>query len=168
MTPSAVLSAEQLAYIGLGSNLGDPRATVQAALAQLRLLPASRVIAQSNLFHSAPVDADGDDYVNAALCLHTTLTPSELLKQLQLIEQTFGRQRSYRNAPRTLDLDLLLYGQRKINSAELTIPHPRMTQRAFVLLPLLQIEPSIVIPGKGYARDYLAQVADQIVQEIAG
>jgi 2-amino-4-hydroxy-6-hydroxymethyldihydropteridine diphosphokinase len=153
-------------YVGLGANLGDAEATVRNALAALDQIDASVLGAQSSLFRTAPVDADGDDYVNAVAQLQTSLSPQELLQALQHIEQQYGRERSYPNAPRTLDLDLLLYGQQSIASPELTVPHPRMTTRAFVLIPLLQIDPFISIPGKGAAHRFVPDVAGQPIMKI--
>jgi 2-amino-4-hydroxy-6-hydroxymethyldihydropteridine diphosphokinase len=149
------------AFIGLGANLGDARATVQAALQRLAALPGTRLSARSSLFKSAPVDAGGEDYVNAVARIETTLAPTELLAQLMDIEQAYGRERPGVNAPRTLDLDLLLYGRERVATAELTVPHPRMTQRAFVLIPLLQIDPLIEIPGMGPAHNFVPDVAAQ-------
>ena len=154
------------AYIGLGANLGDAHRQVQDAIAQLQSLPETRFSAQSSLFRSAPIDADGDDYVNAVVQLETRLPAEDLLLALQAIEQDFGRQRSYVNAPRTLDLDLLLYGDQTIVSTTLQVPHPRMTERAFVLIPLLQIDPLIQIPGHGPAHQFAPAVADQIIARI--
>ena len=154
------------AYIGIGANLGQAEQNVNTAIERLKHLPNSRLIAQSGLFRSAPQDADGDDYINAVVQLHTTLSASELLAELQSIEIAFGRTRPYWHAPRTMDLDILLHGQQQINSATLTIPHPHMTQRAFVLLPLLQINPEISIPGLGQAQDFLPNVAKQSIHAL--
>jgi 2-amino-4-hydroxy-6-hydroxymethyldihydropteridine diphosphokinase len=151
------------AFVGLGANLGDARATVEAALQALAALPGTRLAERSSLFRSAPVDAGGDDYVNAVARIETTLPAAELLAALMDIERTHGRERSGYNAPRTLDLDLLLYGRKKIETATLSVPHPRMTQRAFVLIPLLQIAPLIDIPGKGPAHGYMPGVAGQAI-----
>jgi 2-amino-4-hydroxy-6-hydroxymethyldihydropteridine diphosphokinase len=149
------------AFIGLGANLGNARATVLAALRRLAALPGTRLSARSSLFKSAPVDAGGDDYVNAVARIETTLAAPELLAQLMAIEQAYGRERPGVNAPRTLDLDLLLYGRERSTTASLTVPHPRMTQRAFVLIPLLQIDPLIEIPGMGPAHNFVPDVAAQ-------
>jgi 2-amino-4-hydroxy-6-hydroxymethyldihydropteridine diphosphokinase len=152
------------AYIGLGANLGNARANVEAALDRLAALPASRLSAKSSLYSSAPVDAGGDDYVNAVARIETGLTARELLRQLLDIERDFGRERPAPNAPRTLDLDLLLYGRERINEPDLVVPHPRMTGRAFVLIPLLQIDPMITIPGAGPAHNFMPEVATQAVR----
>jgi 2-amino-4-hydroxy-6-hydroxymethyldihydropteridine diphosphokinase len=151
------------AFIGLGANLGDARATVEAALQELGALPGCRLADHSSLFRSAPVDAGGDDYVNAVARIETTLPADELLAALMGIERAHGRERSGYNAPRTLDLDLLLYGRAKIATDTLTVPHPRITQRAFVLIPLLQIAPLIDIPGKGPAHGFVPDVAGQAI-----
>jgi 2-amino-4-hydroxy-6-hydroxymethyldihydropteridine diphosphokinase len=153
-------------YIGIGSNLGDAQANVQRAVEQLAQLPGTELTAQSSQFRTAPVDAAGDDYINAVARIDTALSAEELLQQLQSIEQEAGRLRPYRNAPRTLDLDLLLYGQQHIDSATLEVPHPRMTERAFVLIPLLQIDPLIAIPGHGPAHEFVPSVAGQTIQKI--
>jgi 2-amino-4-hydroxy-6-hydroxymethyldihydropteridine diphosphokinase len=159
-------SAASEAFIGVGANLGDARATVGQAIAALDALPGTRLTAQSALFSTAPVDADGDDYVNAVARVSTTLAAPELLAALQALEQDFGRQRPYRNAPRTLDLDILLYGDRIIDTPALTVPHPRLTERAFALIPLLQIDALRVIPGRGPAHAFAPGVADQPIRKI--
>jgi len=151
------------AFIGLGANLGDARATVEAALQALGALPGTRLAEHSSLFRSAPVDAGGDDYVNAVARIDTTLPAEDLLAALMAIERAHGRERTGYNAPRTLDLDLLLYGRTRIASETLTVPHPRMTQRAFVLIPLLQIAPLIDIPGMGPAHGFVPDVAGQAI-----
>lgn len=153
-------------YIGIGANLGDAAANVRQAIARLDQLPDSQLVAQSSLFRTAPVNADGDNYINAVVRIETMLAPMDLLQALQAIEQEQGRERPFRNAPRTLDLDLLLYGQQTISSESLVVPHPRMTLRAFVLIPLLQIDPFITIPGQGPAHALVPAVADQAIQKI--
>ena len=153
--------------IGVGANLGEARLTVQQAIARLALLPQTSLIGQSSLFLTAPIEASGDDYVNAVVALQTELTAPALLQALQELELAFGRERPYRNAPRTLDLDLLLYGTQQIVTASLTVPHPRMTERAFVLLPLLQLDPFIQIPGKGAAHQFVPQVAGQRIVKLS-
>ena len=153
-------------YIGIGANLGDARETVSRTIEMLGTLPQTRRVAQSSLFSSAPVDASGDDYVNAVVKIETQLQPLQLLEALHALEQGFGRERPYRNAPRTLDLDILLYGDQVIQSDTLTVPHPRMSQRAFVLIPLLQIDPFITIPGHGPAHAFVPGVAGQSIRKI--
>lgn len=132
------------AYVGLGANLGaDLSATLTQAALRLAALPGTSVVALSSVWRSAPVDASGPDFLNAVVALDTTLVPTELLDALQAIEQAHGRERPYRNAPRTLDLDLLLYGDVTLDSPRLTLPHPRLGERAFVLRPLLEIAPEL-------------------------
>jgi 2-amino-4-hydroxy-6-hydroxymethyldihydropteridine diphosphokinase len=155
-----------LAYIGIGSNLGAAQDNVQRAIQRLEHLPDTRLGEVSSLFRSAPVDADGGDYVNAVAQLETRLPAARLLEHLQAIESEFGRERPYRNAPRSLDLDILLYGDQKIAGGSLTVPHPRMTERAFALIPLLQIDPMIAIPGKGPAHAFIPAVSGQAIQKI--
>ncbi len=149
------------AYIGLGANLGDAVTAVKEAALALGRLRATRLVARSCLYRSAPVDAQGPDYVNAVAAVDTGLTAPELLAALLRIEQRAGRLRPYRNAPRTLDLDLLLYGSARIDSATLTVPHPRLRERAFVLLPLAELAPNLVA-----ARD-LEAVRSQRLDKLA-
>jgi len=148
------------AYVALGANLGDARGAVQAALQALAGLPDTRLTAASPLYRSAPVDADGPDYVNAVAALQTRLAAPDLLDKLHAIEQAAGRERPWRNAPRTLDLDLLLYGEAHVQSTRLTVPHPRMRERAFVLRPLADIAPGLVTPQD------LARVAGQRIERL--
>ncbi|KAF3998601.1 2-amino-4-hydroxy-6-hydroxymethyldihydropteridine diphosphokinase [Glaciimonas immobilis] len=154
------------AYIGIGANLGDAQGQVISAIVQLGALPQTTLSAQSSLFRTAPIASSGDDYVNAVVRLDTQLGPHALLQALQDIEQRFGRERPYPNAPRTLDLDLLLYGTMTIDDATLTVPHPRMMLRAFVLIPLLQIDPFITVPGQGDAHQFVPQIDDQAIAKI--
>ena len=132
------------AFVGLGANLGDARAALDGALQGLAALPGTHVVGRSRVYRSAPVDAAGPDYLNAVAQLETTLDAPQLLRALQALEQAAGRERPYRNAPRTLDLDLLLYGGARIASATLVVPHPRLRERAFVLLPLAELAPRLV------------------------
>lgn len=166
MTAMAPATELVTAYIGIGANLGDASAQVQRAILHLGKLPDTGLDAQSSLFCTAPLDAGGDDYINAVARINTRLSAHALLQGLQQIEQEFGRQRPYPNAPRTLDLDLLLYGQSTFADDVLTVPHPRMTQRAFVLIPLLQIDPFIVIPRHGPAHQFAPLVADQVIRKV--
>lgn len=151
------------AFVGLGANLGDARATLKAAAAALGKLPGTELKALSSLFSSAPVDAVGPDFLNAVAELSTSLKPRELLLELQAIEAVHGRQRPFRNAPRTLDLDLLLYGNCQCDTRELQLPHPRLHERAFVLLPLAELACDVQIPGLGPMKTYLSRVGDQRV-----
>ena len=132
------------AYVALGANLGDAAQAVRDALTRLGQLKDTRLVRHSSLYRTAPVDSHGPDYINAVAELETRLTAPELLARLQQLELAAGRERPYRNAPRTLDLDLLLYGHAHIDSAQLQVPHPRMNQRAFVLVPLAEIAPHLV------------------------
>src|SRR5476651_115045 len=150
-----------IAYIGIGANLGDARANVADAIERLRRLDGSALLAVSSLYRSAPIDSGGDDYINAVARITTTLDAAALLQALHGIEQAHGRERPFRNAPRTLDLDLLLYGDEQISSPTLSVPHPRLTERAFVLVPLLELAPAIAVPGLGPSLAFLPKVADQ-------
>ena len=141
MTPPSVAAS---AWVGLGANLGDARGALRDAVRAMGALPGTQVRQVSSLYRSAPVDAGGPDYLNAVAQLQTTLAPLALLHALQAIEQAAGRERPYRNAPRTLDLDLLLYGEERLDGAELTLPHPRIAERAFVLRPLADLAPGRV------------------------
>jgi 2-amino-4-hydroxy-6-hydroxymethyldihydropteridine diphosphokinase len=133
-----------VAYVALGANLGDAAASVSAAMDALDTLAHTRVTRRSSLYRSAPVQATGPDFINAVVEISTQLTAPDLMRELQKMEHAAGRQRPYANAPRTLDLDLLLYGDATLQSASLTVPHPRMKQRAFVLQPLSEIAPQRV------------------------
>lgn len=154
------------AYIGIGANLGEARKTVDYAIARLAQLPQTRLVQSSSLFLTAPIDSSGDDYINAVAELTTELDAFNLLDHLQALELACGRERPYRNAPRTLDLDILLFGNAEINSERLNVPHPRMCERAFVMIPLLQLNHAITIPGKGAAHQYIPLLAGQGIQKI--
>ncbi len=154
------------AYIGLGANLGDPVSTLRAAVLALAALPATALVAQSGLYASAPVDAQGPEFINAVVQLRTSLAPLVLLAALQAIENKAGRQRPYRNAPRTLDLDLLSYGSTVCHTPQLTLPHPRLHLRLFVLAPLLELAPQLQLPGLGALQNCLPAVADQAVRRL--
>jgi 2-amino-4-hydroxy-6-hydroxymethyldihydropteridine diphosphokinase len=157
-----------VAYIGIGSNLLDPVAQVKEALAELARLPQTRFLKSSSLYRSAPLGyAEQPDFINAVSSLETSLKPMELLSQLQAIEKRHGRERSFMDAPRSLDLDVLLFDDLEIDQPELRIPHPRMHERAFVLQPLLEIEPQITIPGVGPAAARLSAITNQKVERIA-
>lgn len=149
------------AWIGLGANLGDAQGAIVEALAGISLLEGTRLAAVSSLYRSAPVDAEGPDFINAVARVDTTLPPEALLDALQAIERAHGRQRSHRNAPRTLDLDLLAWGDDVSAGPRLTLPHPRMHQRAFVLVPLAEITPGLRLPGLPPLATLLAGCADQ-------
>jgi len=156
-----------VAYVGLGANLGEPRRHLEQALRELDEVPLTRVMSRSSLYRSAPLGyADQPDFVNAVAQLETRLPAQGLLAELQAIEARHGRERSFANAPRTLDLDLLLFGDERISEPELTVPHPRMHERAFVLLPLVEIAPDAAIPGRGKASALLRQLPSQAVERI--
>lgn len=154
----------QRAYVGLGANLGDAQGALAAALRALTALPATRVVAVSSLYRTAPIDSSGPDYLNAVAALDTGLEPEDVLQSLLDIEARHGRERPYRNAPRTLDLDLLLHGERQLHTPALTLPHPRLHERAFVLRPLLELAPALEAPGLGPLAPYLDRVADQRIE----
>jgi len=135
---------EVTAYVALGANLGDAAQTLRDALRSLAHTPGIRLLKASSLYRTAPIESSGPDYLNAVAEVATILTAPALLVALQAIENAAGRERPYRNAPRTLDLDLLLFGNARIDSPDLTVPHPRMWQRAFVLVPLAEVAPSLV------------------------
>ena len=154
------------AYVAIGANLGDAQTAVRQSMDALDRLPLSRIVRRSSLYRTAPIARDaagvvlGPDYINAVVTLDTALPPLALLDHLQALEQAAGRERSYPDAPRTLDLDLLLYGDERIESSRLTVPHPRMTQRAFVLVPLAEIAPDLV------SRKQFRAVADQAITRL--
>jgi 2-amino-4-hydroxy-6-hydroxymethyldihydropteridine diphosphokinase len=154
------------AYVGLGANLGDPQAALQDALRRMAALPGTTLLRHSSVYRTAPVAAYGPDFFNAVAEVDTALEPLPLLRALHGIEQAHGRERPYRNAPRTLDLDLLLVGDRVVDAAELTLPHPRLHQRAFVLVPLLELAPDIVHPTLGALAPYRESTADQPIEKL--
>lgn len=156
-----------LAYVALGANLGNPVATVRTAIEALSEIPGSRVSAASSLYRTAPVGLlQQPDFINAVVALETALTPEALLATLFEIEARFGRQRSIRNAPRTLDLDLLLHGNARTDTPSLILPHPRMHERAFVLAPLAEIAPTLEIEALGTVAELLARCGDQQIARI--
>lgn len=151
-----------LAYVALGANLGDAVGTLLEACEALHQLEHTNDVHISGFYKTAPIDADGPDYINAVAALKTKLSAPDLLQALFAIENTHGRERRYHNAPRTLDLDLLLYGDERYNTPELTLPHPRMHLRAFVLRPLAELAPKLQLP-QGSIQTLLATVADQAI-----
>lgn len=152
------------AYIGLGANLGDARANLDAAVQALATLPLTRVSARSSVYRSAPIDAPGPEFLNAVVAIDTALEAQALLEALHSIEQSAGRMRSVRNAPRTLDLDLLLLGEERIDTPSLQVPHPRLHERAFVLQPLHEIAPDLKIAGRGSVAALLQSVRHQGIE----
>jgi 2-amino-4-hydroxy-6-hydroxymethyldihydropteridine diphosphokinase len=157
---AARVAAKLSAFIGVGANLGDAQASNVLHGLQHAGLPDTALVAQSSLYRTAPLESSGADYVNAVVAIATSLTAAELLAHLQRIENQAGRQRPYRNAPRTLDLDILLYSDAVINTPDLVLPHPRMNERAFVLVPLAEIAPERV------TTDQLARVSGQSIVRI--
>ena len=150
------------AFVGIGSNLEEPAKQVRAALDELDRLPHTRVVKRSSLYRSAPLGhADQPDFVNAVAQLETGMPAERLLSELQGVEQRHGRVRSFANAPRTLDLDVLLFGSLVLKTEKLEIPHPRMHERAFVLKPLAEISPDAAVPGKGLVKDLLQTCRNQ-------
>ncbi len=155
------------AYVGIGSNLGEPRRQIEVALDELGRVADTRVARCSSLYRSAPVGhAKQPDFLNAVARLETGLGAEALLGELQAIEQRHGRERSFPNAPRTLDLDLLLHEAGEVSTARLTLPHPRMHDRAFVLAPLAEIAPDAEVPGHGRAVELLARCAGQRIDRV--
>lgn len=155
------------AFIGIGANLGDARQALKDAIVCLAQQVGITVIARSSLYRTAPVEAGGDDYFNAVVKIKTSFTASQLLHICHHIEDQFGRERPFRNAPRTLDLDILLFGDEIHDGEHLMVPHPRLAVRAFALVPLLELEPELVIPGLGRAADHLATVQGQRIEKIS-
>jgi 2-amino-4-hydroxy-6-hydroxymethyldihydropteridine diphosphokinase len=168
MTSSIPESGFVRAYVAFGANLGDPLQSFAAALAALAALPDTQVVAHSSCYRSAPVGVPGEqpDYLNAVIALDTALAPQALLDALLAIETCGGRTRETTLAPRTIDLDLLLHGDTIINTPTLTLPHPRLHLRAFVLLPLAELAPDLVVPGIGALDDLLPGVADQRIERV--
>lgn len=154
------------AYIGLGANLGDSAATLRTVLTELAGADGILAVTASPFYRSAPVDATGPDFVNAVAALDTTLAPLALLDLLQALEQRHGRQRPYKNAPRTLDLDLLLHGDAMLAHQRLVLPHPRMQLRAFVLRPLRDLAPTLTLAGRDIDA-WLGDITDQPIERIA-
>lgn len=155
------------AVIGLGANLGDPAAQLRTAIAAIGRIADTRVLAVSSFYRTAPVGFLAQpEFVNAAVTVETTLAPRALLDALQAIEAAAGRERRFKDAPRTLDLDLLLYGDRVADEPGLTIPHPRLHERAFALAPLVEIAPDAEVPGHGRAADLLARCAAQKIEKV--
>ncbi len=154
-------AAPVMACVALGANLGDAVATVQQALRDLAALPETRLLKASSLYRSAPYEAQGPDFINAVALVYTQLSPLALLHALQALELESGRERPFKNAPRTLDLDIIFYGDVSLDTPELTLPHPRWQERAFVLQPLAEVWPERVSAVQ------LAGVKDQAIQRMA-
>ena len=158
-----MVSEAKRAYIGLGANLGDTAETLARALEALTAIPQTRLLAVSSAYRSAPIESSGPDYLNAVACVESRLAAGDLLERLLAIELEHGRLRPFVNAPRTLDLDLLLYGDKQMSTERLTLPHPRLHLRAFVLLPLLELAPSLAAPGLGGLACFVPALGDQVI-----
>ncbi len=155
------------AFIALGANLGQPAQQLRRAIELVCQLPDTRFAQCSSFYSSAPVGyADQPDFINAVAEVATHLSANDLLEALLAIENALGRERHFINGPRTIDLDLILYGEQHIKNENLEVPHPRMSERAFVLVPLVEIAPEATIPGRGRAADLLPRVADQQLYRI--
>jgi 2-amino-4-hydroxy-6-hydroxymethyldihydropteridine diphosphokinase len=155
------------AFVGLGANIQEPMAQLKQALVELTTIPETRMTARSSFYRTAPVGyLEQPDFINAVAKLETSLAPRVLLDALHSIENRHGRRRTIRNAPRTLDLDLLLYAEQVLDEEGLTLPHPRMHERAFVLAPLAEIAPEVLVPGRGRALELLARVDRSGVERI--
>lgn len=154
------------AYIGFGGNIGDTRQLITDAIVCLAQRSELQILAKSCFYQSAPVEATGGDYINAVIEIETELSPYGLLHVCQAIEQQFGRERPYSNAPRTLDLDILSFEGVTQNETELILPHPRIIERSFVLLPLLEIAPDFFLPNWGELKAYLPNVAHQRIEKL--
>lgn len=154
-------------FIALGANIAQPVKQVRRAIALLCLLPHTRLVKTSSFYCTAPVGyADQPDFINAVVEIHTSLSARELLESMLAIESALGRERTMVNGPRTIDLDLILYGDQIIHEHELVVPHPRMHERAFVLVPLTEIAPDVIIPGHGPALAMLPGIADQSLKRM--
>lgn len=161
------MSFPHRAYIALGANLDDPVATLKAATQAVAALPGVSLVQASSLYRTAPVGLVGQpDFINGVLAVDTDLSPQDLLQALLKVEAEFGRIRAQRNGPRTLDLDVLLYDQQVMHTETLTLPHPRMHLRAFVLVPLAEIAPALAIPGRGTVAAWLPAVANQQITRL--
>ena len=156
-----------ICFIGLGSNLGEPSGQLRLAISDLDQLPDTRVLASSAFYRSAPIGyLDQPDFVNAVVKIRTSLSPRQLLSAMLGIERKHGRERTFCNAPRTLDLDVLLYDDIELHEPGLAIPHPQMHRRAFVLQPLLEIAPDCMIPSVGSVRQALQGCLDQVLEKL--
>lgn len=164
--PPAREPSPVIAYVGIGANLGNRRRAIECAIEALAARERIDVLRSSSLYRTESIGAGGPDYLNAVVELRTALEPLNLLQVLQAIEAAHGRERSYPNAPRTLDLDLLLYGAHELALPTLRVPHPRLHERAFVLRPLAELSPDLVVPRRGRAIDLLATVTDQRIDRL--
>ena len=156
------------AFVALGANLGDPLKALPQVIEVIDAVEGISVTARSRFYSTAPIDSSGPDYTNAVIRIETTIEPEALLQTLLTIEKDFGRKRpaGIHNAPRTMDLDLLLYGDVEMASETLILPHPRMHERAFVLVPMADIDDTVEIVHKGRVKDLLPTVADQMIRPL--
>jgi 2-amino-4-hydroxy-6-hydroxymethyldihydropteridine diphosphokinase len=166
VSTEALQAPPERIYVGLGANLGDVRATFERAQAAMGHLPGTRRVAVSSLYQTAPFEAEGPDYLNAVVELASNLGPEALLCALQDIERAHGRERPFHHAPRTLDLDLLFYGQRQMQTPTLELPHPRLHLRGFVLRPLLELDPGLMHPTLGSLGVWADRARDQGVTRL--
>ncbi len=159
---------QSIAFIALGANLGEAKKALNESILRIDAQEGISVLDRSSFYKTEPIDSSGPDYVNAVIKVQTQLSPEELLKTLLMIEKEFGRERpvGIHNAPRTMDLDLLLYENQTRHTDFLTLPHPRMHERAFVLVPLSEIDAEVSIPGKGPSKEFLSAVKDQKIEKI--
>ncbi|MDU0809969.1 MAG: 2-amino-4-hydroxy-6-hydroxymethyldihydropteridine diphosphokinase [Burkholderia sp.] len=155
-----------VAYLGLGANLGDARQAIKSSILLLDRHQEINVLRRSSLYYTSPIEADGDKYFNCVIKIDTQLSAQKLLKLCHNIEHYFGRQRLYLNSPRTLDIDILLFNFDVINEPTLIIPHPRLTNRAFVLIPLLEINKTIDIPDLGRANAFLTMSSEHCIEKL--
>ena len=155
-------------FLGLGGNIGDAKQTLKDAIICLAQNPHIEVISRSCYYKSEPINASGGDFINSVIAITTDLTPLTLLKLCQSVEDSFGRERPFPNAPRTIDIDILTYDDIKHDLPELTIPHPRIGERLFVLLPLLEIAPEMSLPGLGHLKDLVTSLSNQRIEKIKG
>lgn len=158
---------KHLAFVGIGANLGNAAQTVTAAITRLADLPEITLKECSSLYRSAPFEATGPDFINAVVRITTSLRPAALLKALLDLELAFGRERPYRNAPRTLDLDLLIYDRLQLTTPSLTLPHPRMHRRVFVLAPLAELSPTLILEPFGRVETLLNRLTDQPIERLS-
>lgn len=154
--------------LGLGGNIGDAKQTLKDAIICLAQNPHIEVTSRSCYYKSAPINATGEDFVNNVIAITTNLDPLTLLKVCQSVEDTFGRERPFPNAPRTIDIDILTYDNLEQNHPDLTLPHPRMVERLFVLLPLLEIEPELTLPKVGPLKNLIQNLTSQRIEKIQG
>jgi 2-amino-4-hydroxy-6-hydroxymethyldihydropteridine diphosphokinase len=166
-SPSTLTAFHSTVFLGLGSNLDHPARRVRDAIREIDEIPNAGLVKISSLYQTAPLGIiEQPAFINAVVQVETTLSPHDLLRQLLDIEVRHARVRNEKNGPRTLDLDILIFNEWRIDDGTLTTPHPRMHERAFVLVPLVEIAPEVHIPGKGYARDFLAQTGCVGVQKL--